>query len=333
MVHVESCELCASLDWRILIADPDRAHGTHGDVVRCRNCGLMFRNRRKPVAALSANYDSLDYERPPREWIEGRVASFRPYLRGLERWRRKQVPAGEGPGVAGDSLPTTGRICEVGAGHGFTLAACREAGWDVHGVEVAGGAVAYAKRELGLGLRHGTLREVRFPDGHFDVVLLWNVLDEVPHPRDELSEALRILRPGGGVLVRVRNGAFHVPVLRLARLFRRHAQEDCSAVVHLYAFDRTRLHALAEQCGFCAIRIRNARLTWTVMHGTTGASGMARKLVLWATRVLARSVSVLSASRLLFAPSLVMAAEKPLAVESVLPLVVSGASASEHAKR
>jgi SAM-dependent methyltransferase len=297
-----------------LISDPDQ-NGSHGDVVRCRGCGLMFRNRRKVESGLKRNYDSLDYEQPSREWIESRIASFHPYLPMLERWRGNGSPAGAASGLAENCIveaTSSGRICDVGAGHGFTLAACREAGWECHGVEVAGGAVQHARRELGLDMFHGTLREAKFPSGHFDVVLFWNVLDEMPHPTEELAEALRILRPGGGVLVRVRNGAVHVPMLRWIRTVHGDVGKDISAVVHLYGFDRRRLQALAERSGFCEIRVRNARLTWTVMYGTTGASSPIRKLILLGVRTASGILALVSGNRSLLAPSLVMTAEKPI---------------------
>ena len=49
----------------------------------------------------------------------------------------------------------------------------------------------------------GRLEPMPFPEGHFDAVLATDVLEHVLHLDDCLRELLRVLRPGGLLIVRV----------------------------------------------------------------------------------------------------------------------------------
>jgi SAM-dependent methyltransferase len=78
---------------------------------------------------------------------------------------------------------------------------------------------------LRLPVRTGDLAVLQLPNAHFDVVVLWHVLEHVTVPGIVLREAARVLRPGGTLLVGVPNfgslearlcraGWFHLDVPR-----------------------------------------------------------------------------------------------------------------------
>ena len=97
------------------------------------------------------------------------------------------------------------RLLDVGAGAGgatATLAAAAE--FDVDATEVSGPMVRRL-RERGYRVHHtGVLGEEGFPTPHvFDVVSIQNVLDRCDHPADLLRGAVRLLRPGGVLLLAV----------------------------------------------------------------------------------------------------------------------------------
>ena len=43
----------------------------------------------------------------------------------------------------------------------------------------------------------GDVRNLLYPDGTFDVVIAVEVLEHIPNPEAGLSEAMRVLKPGG----------------------------------------------------------------------------------------------------------------------------------------
>jgi len=51
----------------------------------------------------------------------------------------------------------------------------------------------------------GSLRDLAFPDGYFDVVHAAQVFEHLSNPKDDLAEISRILRPGGLLYIDVPN--------------------------------------------------------------------------------------------------------------------------------
>ncbi|MGH9890573.1 MAG: SIS domain-containing protein [bacterium] len=96
-----------------------------------------------------------------------------------------------------DGLPH-GRILDVGCGLGFLLSALAPE-WDKHGVEVSGFAAKHAREWA--KVHTGTLADARYPDEHFDVVVMHHVIEHLEDPIGALLEAYRILRRGGVLLL------------------------------------------------------------------------------------------------------------------------------------
>jgi ubiquinone/menaquinone biosynthesis C-methylase UbiE len=99
----------------------------------------------------------------------------------------------------------SGETLEVGIGRGRTLPFYPQ-GVRLTGVELSGVAVASAERraaELGLDvtLRQGDARALPYPDEHFDTVLFCYALCTIPDDRRAVAEAVRVLRPGGRLLL------------------------------------------------------------------------------------------------------------------------------------
>jgi SAM-dependent methyltransferase len=105
-------------------------------------------------------------------------------------------------------LPLTGlKILDVGCGYGHFLGLLRALGAspsNLHGVDLLPERIEVARaRHPGLDLTIGNGEELRYPDGTFDLVLLFSVLTSILDPRVQTNlaaEARRVLRPGGAIL-------------------------------------------------------------------------------------------------------------------------------------
>lgn len=108
-----------------------------------------------------------------------------------------------------------GRILEVGVGTGISLP-----GYDrsnrVVGVDISEAMLAKARERVSeLGLDHvehiGVMdaESLDFPDDSFDVVVAQYVVTAVPNPEQALNEFLRVLKPGGEIVITTRVGADH----------------------------------------------------------------------------------------------------------------------------
>ena len=98
-----------------------------------------------------------------------------------------------------------GETLEIGIGRGRTLPFYPP---DVHltGIELSDVALEIARRrarELGVvaTLRQGDAAAVPYPDEHFDTVVFSFVFCTIPDDRRAVAEAVRVLRPGGRLLL------------------------------------------------------------------------------------------------------------------------------------
>src|SRR5205807_6075905 len=136
---------------------------------------------RPTQAEIAAAYsDPHAYDHWLRE-EEGRARMWRQRLDLVER----------------EAGPGRGRLLDVGAGIGTFLALARERGWEVAGTEVSQSAIRLAGERHSLQLVAGQLEDARLPEGTFQVVALWHVLEHVPSPSSVLRTARKLLTPGG----------------------------------------------------------------------------------------------------------------------------------------
>jgi 2-polyprenyl-3-methyl-5-hydroxy-6-metoxy-1,4-benzoquinol methylase len=96
---------------------------------------------------------------------------------------------------------SAGRLLDVGCGAGFFLDAARGRGYDIAGVDLSPVPAQYVERRLGLNVSVGSLYHYAAPSESFDAVTIFQTIEHDPHPADLCRELLRILRPGGVLMV------------------------------------------------------------------------------------------------------------------------------------
>ncbi|TKR22912.1 class I SAM-dependent methyltransferase [Cellulomonas hominis] len=102
-----------------------------------------------------------------------------------------------------DHLPPGAEVLDVGGGTAVHAAWLAGRGHPVTLADPVPEHVATARAAGGCGAERGDARTLRFPDGSFDAVLLLGPLHRLRDRADRLvalSEARRVLRPGGVVL-------------------------------------------------------------------------------------------------------------------------------------
>ena len=114
------------------------------------------------------------------------------------------------------------RVLEIGFGVGSDLLSWAEGGAEVHGIDITQEHLRLATRNFKLHGREATLQladaaHIPYPDGHFDIVYSNGVLHHTRDIEDCLAEALRVLKPGGRLLMSVyrKHSAFHYATLLL----------------------------------------------------------------------------------------------------------------------
>jgi SAM-dependent methyltransferase len=96
------------------------------------------------------------------------------------------------------------RVLDAGCGVGYGSAFLGETARSVLGVDVSGEAIDYARTRYGGGrveFAVDDLQELGRADGEFDVVVAFEVIEHLPHPERFVSEARRVLKPDGVLVV------------------------------------------------------------------------------------------------------------------------------------
>jgi 2-polyprenyl-3-methyl-5-hydroxy-6-metoxy-1,4-benzoquinol methylase len=190
-----SCPLCGSGRHReVLVAEPRR-------LVRCVECGVVFRNPRPVAVAYEEEFESGRAEVEDESWLgPRRTATFTPFL---DTWPERP-----------------GRVLDIGCGGGWFLKAAAERGWRGVGVDLSPEAVRHARERLGVDARQGMVAEQGFEPASFDLVTLWNVLEVLPDPLGILKTAHDLVRPCGAVYLRTQNYPFQRVAFGATRIAR-----------------------------------------------------------------------------------------------------------------
>jgi SAM-dependent methyltransferase len=100
-----------------------------------------------------------------------------------------------------------GRFLDVGCGMGGYLLAARELGFDVVGVEPSEAHSRVARQLFGLTVHTAYFQDVGLPDESFSLVVLSHVIEHIYEPQAFLRDLLRVVAPGGSLLVITPNPA------------------------------------------------------------------------------------------------------------------------------
>ena len=127
-------------------------------------------------------------------------------------------------------------ILDLGCGTGGFLSCIEDLG-EVHGVDGSKQAVAFCHARGLSRVKHCAAEDVDHPDAVFDLVTSLDLLEHLPEPELALREVLRVLRPGGHLVITV-------PAHKL--LWSQHDE----ALGHLRRYDRKSLRRDLEVAGF-----------------------------------------------------------------------------------
>ena len=158
----------------------------------------------------------------------GRYKLFECEACGLQAWEPREMPDARWyeqmyggrdekllplePGhkyfLADTLAPCGGELLDIGCGTGNFLAAAREAGYEVAGIELDRNAARFAKERLGLqNILPLTISEFaeRYAEKRFDVVTFFEVLEHQAAPVEFLQKVRACVKPGGVIALSVPN--------------------------------------------------------------------------------------------------------------------------------
>jgi dolichol-phosphate mannosyltransferase len=207
-------------------------HASHGRIVQCLGCGLVYTNPQLPPQQVLSLYAEVE-DQTYLENAEARIQTFTYNLDAIS-----------------DHLPKTGRLLELGSYCGIFLQIARDRGLDVLGVEPSVWASSYARQTLQIPTITGNIQDLPAGTKPFDVICSWDVLEHVADPAGELALVNGQLRPGG---------IFAFSTLDYGNWYPRLLGERWPWMMdmHLYYFDQKVMKRMLEQAGFRLVEARS----------------------------------------------------------------------------
>lgn len=123
-------------------------------------------------------------------------------------------------------------VLDLGCGAGNLVAQLNGSGYKAHGLDISGEAIRLGRLK---GVANLTVMDdynLRFPDHHFDAVLMVDVLEHLDHEGWLLKEAERVLKPGGIAIAIVPAFKFlwgHHDVI--SGHYRRYSMDDLRSII------------------------------------------------------------------------------------------------------
>lgn len=247
---------CSNPECRLILIDPmpDAAalakayesYYTHQPTQKISRLRLCYLRARRHFLCRRFGYPSRPEPLPIRliGWLLGLIPHRRIALESLVIW----LPAKPG-----------GQLLEIGCGNGERLELLRDLGWQVYGIEPDAKA-AQAAKARNLDIFAGELQAGHLPTGSFDAILMSHVIEHVPNPREIIAECLRLLCPGGVLIMLTPN------TQSLGHRWFRQNWLPLDPPRHLHLFNRHNLSKMCQETGFspvqCTSTPRDAQ--WTL---------------------------------------------------------------------
>jgi len=175
-----TCTLCGAQETR------PAYHKNGFEVVRCAECNLVYVSDAPSADVLRQHYDWRffqggterfgyhDYERESAALNR----NFRQRIKLIERHCRG------------------GQLLDVGCALGYFMAQLGSH-WAPVGSELSGDVAEYTRRTFGFDVVEGEFDQIDLPNGSYDVVTMWDVIEHARNPMRMLKKAAQLLRPGG----------------------------------------------------------------------------------------------------------------------------------------
>jgi dolichol-phosphate mannosyltransferase len=205
-----------------------RSARSHGQIVRCLQCGLTFMKPKLSPQQLLKEYARVE----DPSFVDDIHARERMFERNLSRLRHYVRP-GE-------------RWLDVGSYCGAFLAVARRQGLEAVGVEPGRWAVEQSSRRTEARVYPGTLDDLPADIGRFDAVTLWDVLEHLSDPVGELKKVHGLLKTEGTLML---------STLMIDNWFARllGSRWPWLMDMHLFYFTDATIARVLEQAGFAII--------------------------------------------------------------------------------
>lgn len=195
MIKISNCPICNSEKHTSFLKCLDHTVSRETfQVVSCDACQFKFTNPIPDLDKLGQYYKSEEYishSNSKKGFINGCYQAVRRYtlikkLRLISKFYR------------------TGNLLDIGCGTGEFLDTCKQANWNVIGIEPDENARRMAQKNFSLDVRPEE-ELANLKNESFDIIAMWHVLEHVPNLKGRVQELKRLLKPKGVIIIAVPN--------------------------------------------------------------------------------------------------------------------------------
>ena len=243
------CPVCASTDQGQVFAEADYDPAKldryafasrkipeymHYRLIHCPGCDLLYASPVPPPTSLATAYDEAAFDS-----AEEAGCAARTYGRLLQQFVAR--------------LPQRGAALDVGTGDGAFLKELLKAGFQqVSGIEPSSAPIAAADPPIRPLIRHGIFREADYPPASLDLLTCFQTVEHLSDPTGLCASAMRLLQPGGALLLVGHN--YRSASVRLMGL-----RSPVFDIEHLQIFSPASMAEMLRRTGFDQVEVLQVR--------------------------------------------------------------------------
>jgi 2-polyprenyl-3-methyl-5-hydroxy-6-metoxy-1,4-benzoquinol methylase len=232
MLYV-NCNLCGSKENKFLFSVSQFT--TALTIVQCKRCGFIYQNPRPDKTELKSLYSDEYYSGTT---ATSYITDFNK-IKFISNERFKVI----------EKIIHPGRLLDIGCHTGALLSCAQERGWDTYGTDISSFIVEEAKK-VTPNIYTGEIREINFKEKFFDLITLFEVIEHLEKPLEDLIQMHSILKDEGLLVVQTANMcSLRAKTIRPKKYYYQPH--------HLSYFTKRTLIKMAEKAGFKCIRIFN----------------------------------------------------------------------------
>ncbi len=240
-----ACDLCGK-------DTPIKRYEKRGfNIVECSNCQMVYTNPRLKGEKITELYDadyfqghgfdkSVDYVTDVKDHTKG-AAKDNFTLNDWDLDAIKQL-LGKRQGKL--------RLLEIGCGTGVFLDKARQHGFDVEGLELSSYAADFV-RKMGIPVRTESIESANDAPNSWDVIVMREVIEHLPHPKQSLETVHSWLKPGGVLFMAT--GNYDCPERKLRGSDWFYFMPEG----HLYYFSNRTMTNYLKKVGFGKVMVTN----------------------------------------------------------------------------
>ncbi|MFC1960869.1 methyltransferase domain-containing protein [Chloroflexota bacterium] len=228
------CNFCGSTNTHPYCPENERG------LVQCEQCGLVYVGARPDPEALYTLYNEQYFSSDDSGSVgySDYIADERNIRKTFER-RLKVL----------EKYVAPGRLLDVGCAAGFFVSEAAQRGWDVQGLDVSEFAVNYVQEQFGFDAQLGSLLDLDYAPGTYDLVTMWDVIEHVPDPMAHMEKIATLLRPGG-IFVLATPDVGSIPARLTGKRWIGYKMAD----EHIYYFSVKTLTQMLDKAGFAVVQ-------------------------------------------------------------------------------